>query len=60
MGKNALNKKGVIKDPKYHKMAVNKIIDFASSCGFEFINLIQSPVKGGDGNTEFLLMLKKQ
>ncbi len=59
MGKKALTKKGIIKDAKYLKEATDKIINFAVACGFDFITVSESPVKGGDGNTEFLLILKK-
>lgn len=50
---------GVIKDSKIHKKIVDNIEKKFQDVGFEKLGLIESPIKGGDGNTEFLIWLKK-
>jgi len=52
---------GVIKDPSIHKRVVNEIITFAKETlpQFSLIGICESPIKGGDGNTEFLFYARK-
>lgn len=58
-GRAALNKKGIVKDEKIRRRVVEDIVEFSQQCGFEAAGLAQSPIQGGDGNTEYLLYLKK-
>lgn len=58
-GKKHLNKHGVVRDKKIHKKVVDDIIDYSKDVGFKIINIIDSPILGGDGNKEFLLYMKK-
>ncbi|MBE6707761.1 MAG: TlyA family RNA methyltransferase [Ruminococcaceae bacterium] len=58
-GISALNKKGIVKDKKHYIFAINKVAAVAIECGFSVAGLTRSPVTGGDGNTEFLIYLKK-
>ena len=58
-GKENLGKKGVVKDKKVHLAVINKIYNFIIECGFVPVNLTTSPIKGGDGNVEFLVHIKK-
>ncbi len=51
--------KGIIKNEKYWKIAINKIVNYAKSIGFKVINLIKSKILGKDGNTEFFIHLSK-
>lgn len=51
--------KGIVKDPKMHNKIVGNIVACFKSFGFEKKGIIPSPIKGGDGNTEFLIYLKK-
>lgn len=60
VGRNGLNKKGIVKNDGLRKMAVNDVIDFAKCCGFELIGVMESPVIGGDGNVEYLAHLRKK
>ena len=60
VGKNGVGKGGIVKDEKKRKEAVNSVIDFAKSCGFSFKALIRSPIKGGDGNIEYLAHFIKE
>lgn len=54
VGRAGLGKGGIVKDSKVRDLAVKKVVDFAVSCGFSVKGLVQSSIKGGDGNIEFL------
>lgn len=59
-GREEVNKyKGVIKDKSIHKDVVNKIIEFAKGVGFTVLGLDYSPIKGPEGNIEYLLFIEK-
>jgi 23S rRNA (cytidine1920-2'-O)/16S rRNA (cytidine1409-2'-O)-methyltransferase len=51
---------GVIRDPQIHKRVLNEILGFAQRHGFSVQGLIQSPLFGPKGNTEFLTLLSTQ
>jgi 23S rRNA (cytidine1920-2'-O)/16S rRNA (cytidine1409-2'-O)-methyltransferase len=53
-GKNNLGKNGVIKDGKVHLQVLKEVIDSADNAGFYLMDLINSPIKGGSGNREFI------
>ena len=53
-GKAKIGKGGIVKDERAHTEAVQKVISFAASIGFECVGLTVSPITGGDGNREFL------
>ncbi|MCM1327219.1 MAG: TlyA family RNA methyltransferase [Bacteroidales bacterium] len=55
-----VGKNGVVRDPKVHKEVIHKVIDFADSIGFEVLHLDYSPIKGPEGNIEYLLHLRKR
>ena len=59
-GREKVGKKGVVRDPVVHKEVIEKVIAYASSISFEIKNLEFSPIKGPEGNIEYLLHLKKQ
>ena len=54
VGRSGIGKGGIVKDCKVRDLAVKRVLDFAVNCGFKVKKLIQSPIKGGDGNIEFL------
>lgn len=58
-GRQALGKGGIVKNKKDHEKACMKVSTAASECGLGLIDLIPSPIRGGDGNTEFLAFFKK-
>ena len=58
-GKSALGKGGIVKKPQDRVEAVLKVVESASLCGFGLLNIIASPIKGGDGNREYLALFKK-
>ena len=58
-GKAHLSKNGIVRDTKIHKKICDDIAEFASTLGFERGEVITSPITGGDGNTEYLIYLKR-
>ena len=56
-GKDLAKKyKGVIKDPKLHKQIILQVLSYWQQNGFVIKDITPSPIKGGDGNTEYLLL----
>lgn len=58
-GREKVGKKGVVRDKKVHLEVLAKIITFAVEQGFSVLNLAFSPIKGPEGNIEYLIHLKK-
>ena len=58
-GREKVGKHGVVRDKDVHIEVINKVIDYAMSIGFDILNLEFSPVKGPEGNIEYLLHLQK-
>lgn len=58
-GKDKVNKKGIVKDKQVHFEVICRILDFIRSNGYGILNLTFSPIKGGNGNIEFLVYLSK-
>lgn len=56
-GREKVGKKGVVRDPAVHREVIGKIIDFAEGLGFTVKGLSYSPIKGPEGNIEYLLYL---
>lgn len=56
-GKENIGKKGVVKDAKVHEDVINNVINFAKSEGFGIAGLDFSPIKGPEGNIEYLLYM---
>ncbi len=59
VGREKLGKGGIVKDDRYRKEACDKVISCAESCGFKLIDMIKSPIAGGDGNVEFLSFFRR-
>ena len=57
-GKDKVGKKGVVRDISVHKSVVFDMISFATGIGLEIIDLTYSPIKGPEGNIEYLLYMK--
>lgn len=53
-GKDKVGKKGVVRDPQTHKEVLDAFIELANQLGFTILGLTFSPVKGPEGNIEFL------
>ncbi len=58
-GKGKVGKKGVVKEPEIHLEVIQKVVGFAEENGFCTVALDFSPIKGPEGNIEYLLCLQK-
>lgn len=58
-GREKVGKKGVVRDRKVHEEVIHMVMDYASSIGFVLCDLEFSPIKGPEGNIEYLLHLSK-
>lgn len=58
VGKGAVGKGGVVRDPVQHERVISELIHFAREIGYDVIGQIPSPILGAKGNREFLLYIK--
>jgi len=58
-GREKVGKKGVVRDRAVHKEVVEKIIHFSLENGFSVLDLSYSPIKGPEGNIEYLVHIRK-
>ena len=58
-GREKVGKKGVVRDPAVHRDVIESIISYAGSLGFTICGLDFSPIRGPEGNIEYLLYIKK-
>ena len=56
-GREKVGKKGVVRDRQVHEDVIKQIMDFALALGFSLLHLDYSPIKGPEGNIEYLLHL---
>lgn len=59
-GRDKVGKKGVVREPAVHCEVIARVLDFAALTGFSPEGLTYSPVKGPEGNIEYLVYLKKK
>lgn len=59
-GREKVGKNGVVREPKTHREVIEKIVDYADRIGFVPMDLEYSPIKGPEGNIEYLLLLMKE
>ena len=59
-GRDKVGKNGVVREAKIHREVIAKIVDYADSIGFTVLHLEFSPIKGPEGNIEYLIHLKKE
>lgn len=59
-GREKVGKKGVVRDPSVHREVIGNIISYAGSLGFAICGLDFSPIRGPEGNIEYLLFIKKE
>lgn len=59
-GREKVGKKGVVRDSAVHREVIEKIFDFADLSGFTVRGLTYSPIKGPEGNIEYLIFLQKE
>lgn len=58
-GREKVGKKGVVRDPKVHEEVICRILSFAQEIGFGVRDLEFSPIKGPEGNIEYLVYIQK-
>ena len=58
-GREKVGKKGVVRDPAVHREVIETVVSFAQDCGFEVLGIEFSPIKGPEGNIEYLMYAKK-
>jgi 23S rRNA (cytidine1920-2'-O)/16S rRNA (cytidine1409-2'-O)-methyltransferase len=58
-GRGKVGKKGVVRDKSVHEEVINTVIDFATENGFFVHALEYSPIKGPEGNIEYLVYIEK-
>jgi len=56
VGKNEVGKGGIVKDSEQHQRVVGEVNSSAESLGLKVAGVIESPIKGADGNVEFLAL----
>ena len=59
-GREKVGKKGVVRDASVHEEVIHTVVTFAAEQGFCVKNLEYSPIKGPEGNIEYLVHLKKE
>jgi 23S rRNA (cytidine1920-2'-O)/16S rRNA (cytidine1409-2'-O)-methyltransferase len=59
-GKDKVGKKGVVRDSAVHERVIREILDFAPTAGLTVEGLDYSPIKGPEGNIEYLCHLKNR
>ncbi len=60
VGRAAIGKGGIVKDEKMRAAALSSVISFAEQIGFSCHGAILSPIRGGDGNIEYLAHFQKK
>lgn len=58
-GREKVGKKGVVREKETHIEVIENIIDFSIESEFEILNIDYSPIKGPEGNREYLMYIKK-
>ena len=58
-GREKVGKKGVVREKSTHHEVIEQVISYAVSIGFKVLELEYSPIKGPEGNIEYLVHLKK-
>lgn len=59
-GRDKVGKKGVVRERKVHNAVVCQMVDYAELIGFSVKGLTYSPIKGPEGNIEYLMWLEKR
>lgn len=58
-GREKVGKKGVVRDASVHREVIEEVTSFAQDCGFCILGIDFSPIKGPEGNIEYLMYAKK-
>lgn len=58
-GRDQVGKKGVVRDPKVHREVIEAAFGYAKETGFRLLKLDYSPIRGPEGNIEYLMEIEK-
>ncbi|UWZ83159.1 TlyA family RNA methyltransferase [Occallatibacter riparius] len=58
-GREHVGKGGIVRDPRAHRLAIDKVSECVRSLRWEIVGTIPSPIAGAEGNQEFLLYARK-
>ncbi len=58
-GREKVGKKGVVRDKSTHIEVIENVLEFTKELGFKILNLSFSPIKGPEGNIEYLMYIQK-
>ena len=58
-GREKVGKKGVVRDPAVHQEVIRAALSYAAAQGFETLGLDYSPIRGPEGNIEYLMYIRK-
>ena len=58
-GREKVGKKGVVREKSTHHEVIEKVTSYAASIGFDILEIEFSPIKGPEGNIEYLLYIEK-
>jgi 23S rRNA (cytidine1920-2'-O)/16S rRNA (cytidine1409-2'-O)-methyltransferase len=58
-GRDKVGKKGVVRDVLVHQEVIKNLADYSNRIGFEVCGIDFSPIKGPEGNIEYLMYMKK-
>jgi len=58
-GREKVGKKGVVREPSVHREVIEEVTSFAQNNGFEVLGLEFSPIRGPEGNIEYLMYARK-
>jgi 23S rRNA (cytidine1920-2'-O)/16S rRNA (cytidine1409-2'-O)-methyltransferase len=59
VGKSEVGKGGIVRDVTLREAAVQSVVEFAKESGFEVAGVIESPIKGAEGNVEYLMRARR-
>ena len=60
VGKEKIGKKGVVRERKVQEEVIEMVSSYAKEIGFSILGLDYSPIRGSEGNIEYLLYLQKK
>ncbi|SNU07171.1 23S rRNA (cytidine1920-2'-O)/16S rRNA (cytidine1409-2'-O)-methyltransferase [Lachnospiraceae bacterium] len=58
-GREKVGKKGVVREKSTHIEVIENVLEFTKNSGFEVLGLDYSPIKGPEGNIEYLMYIRK-
>ncbi len=59
VGRGEVGKGGIVRDPEKHARVIEEVNRFANELGWKVVKVIESPIRGAEGNVEFLALYEK-